>query len=81
MRKLTTYGQKGGEGPTRGKKAVTYIVTLPDGTTAQKRDFNPPVSPVGYAYQHEGVWHVAAIAEANDPLFGRSYTQCPARPR
>jgi hypothetical protein len=80
VRRTTTYGQKGGEGPTRGKTAVTYVVTLPDGTTAKKRDFNPPASPTGYAYQHDGIWYVAGISEPNDP--GLSHMrQCPARPR
>jgi hypothetical protein len=30
-------GRKGGESPTRGKKAVTYVVTLPDGSQHKKR--------------------------------------------
>jgi hypothetical protein len=77
---MSTYGQKGGEGPNRGKKATTYVVTLPDGTTATKRDFNPPSNPAGYAYQHGGVWYVAAISEPNDSRFGH-YTQCPAQRR
>jgi hypothetical protein len=72
------YGQRGGDGPTRGKKATTYVVTLPDGSVASKRDFNPPVNPTGYAYQHEGRWYVAAIAEPDDARLKRSYTQCPA---
>lgn len=38
--KETTYGQKGGEGPTRGKKAIIYTGTLPDGTPWKKRVFN-----------------------------------------
>lgn len=37
----TTFGQKGGEGPTRGKKAVVYEVTLPNGDKMKKRVFNP----------------------------------------
>lgn len=36
---MTTYGQKGGEGPTRGKFAHLYEVTLPDGTKIRKRTF------------------------------------------
>lgn len=76
----TTYGQKGGEGPNRGKKATTYIVTLPDGSTAQKRDFNPPVNPAGYAYQHQGMWYVAAISERDDARFSH-YRQCPVQDR
>jgi hypothetical protein len=73
-------GKKGNEGPTRGKKAVTYIVTLPDGTTAMKRNFNPPISPTGYAYQQKGVWYVDVISEPNNPRLSH-LRQCPARPR
>jgi hypothetical protein len=36
----TTYGQKGGMGPTAGKKATTYRVTLADGTVLKKRSFH-----------------------------------------
>ena len=78
--KSTTYGEKGGEGPTRGKTATTYIATLPDGTEVSKRDFNPPANPTGYAYQHDGEWYLAAIAEPADARFGH-YTPCPARLR
>jgi hypothetical protein len=37
--KTTTFGQKGGTGPTLGKKAAVYEVTLPDGRMFQKRKF------------------------------------------
>lgn len=76
---MSRYGQKGGDGPTAGKKATTYVVTLPNGEEAKKRDFNPPEQPVGYAYEHQGKWYLAAISEANDPRFSH-YTQCPAQP-
>lgn len=75
--KTTTYGEKGGEGPTRGKKATTYIVTFPDGTTMKKRDFFPPVHPVGYAYCHDGKWYVAAVDEPDCKRLSR-YIQCRA---
>jgi hypothetical protein len=73
------YGQKGGDGPTAGKKATTFIVTLPDGSEASKRDFNPPINPTGYAYQHNGCWYVAGVSGPNDHRFKGAYTQCPAR--
>lgn len=73
----TTYGRKGGTGTTTGKKALTYLVTLPDGSTAKKRDFFPPHNPVGYAYEHEGKWYVAAIDEPNCEHLAH-YHQCPA---
>ena len=36
----TTYGRKGGIGPTYGKKAISYQITMPDGSTKIKRVFN-----------------------------------------
>lgn len=75
---MTSYGRKGGDGPTRGKKATTYLVTLPDGTTAKKRDFSPPAADaVGYAYQHEGKWYVAAV-DVKDCARLNHMTQCVA---
>jgi hypothetical protein len=72
-----SYGQKGGEGPNTGKRAVNYKVTLPDARTVTKRDFNPPANPTGYAYQHAGIWYLAAIDEPDAVRF-KNYTQCPA---
>jgi len=62
----SAYGKRGGEGPTRGKTATTYTVTLPDGSTVKKRMFETLIDPVGYAYQHEGTWYVASVRERND---------------
>jgi hypothetical protein len=61
-RRMTTYGQKDGEGPNTGKKASTYRFTMPDGTVTTKRSFKVD-SPVAYAlvYQHQGKWYVSAI--------------------
>jgi hypothetical protein len=70
-------GCKGGNGPTRGMKATTFIVTFPDGTTTKKRDFHPPENPVGYAYCHQGKWYVAAIDEPDCARLSH-YTQCAA---
>lgn len=47
-------------------------------SNAKKRGFNPPHDPVGYAYQYNGVWEVAAVAERSDERFQRHYTQGPA---
>lgn len=74
---MAQYGKKGGDSATAGKKSTTYIVTLPDGSAAKKRDFNPPADPVGYAYEHGGMWYVAAIGERGEPRFAH-YTQCAA---
>jgi hypothetical protein len=76
--KTTTFGKKGGVGPTRGLRATRYVVTLPDGKTAWRRSYAVLEAPVGFAYQHAGEWHLASIAERGDPKFGRLYTECPA---
>jgi hypothetical protein len=77
MIESTTYGQKGGEGPTRGRKATFYLVALPNGTTQKKRTFSQPVEPCGFAYQHDGKWFVAGVCEDTDPRM-QHYTKCPA---
>lgn len=74
---MARYGQKGGDGPTRGKKATTYLVTLPCGAQVKKRTFDAPSVPTGYAYQHQGVWYLAAVSEPGQFTDCR-YTQCHA---
>jgi hypothetical protein len=76
-RKETTYGQKGGEGPTRGKKSTLYEVTFPGGGQHNKRVFKKLKNPTGYAYMHDGKWYVATVDEPNVDRFSH-YTQCPA---
>lgn len=74
---MARYGQKGGDGPTAGKKAVTFSVVLPDGTKQRKRSFGTNADPVAYAYQHDGSWHVAGIAERGAPnMQSPSFTVC-----
>lgn len=76
---MSRLGRKGGDGATAGRKATTFIVDLPDGTQAKKRDFNPPDGEAtGYAFFNQGAWIVAAIAELDSELFSH-YTQCPAK--
>lgn len=74
----SNFGKRGGEGPTRGKKSRSYIVTLPDGTTVTKRTFEELTDPVGYAYLHEGVWYVAAVRERSDASMAHC-TVCPVK--
>jgi len=60
--KTTTYGQKGGEGPTRGRKATTYTATAPDGSVLTKRSyFTSADTAVMGAYEHEGKWYAASV--------------------
>jgi hypothetical protein len=75
---MTTYGQKGGEGPTRDKHPTTYVVELPDGSTVRKRSFSVLTNPVGYAYQHNNVWYCATVNERDYPPM-HHYTQVPAK--
>jgi len=72
-----SYGKKGGAGPTEGRKALSYIVTLPDGVTVTKLSFDALQKPTGYAYQVDGKWHLAAVNEPDYQRFAH-YTQCPA---
>lgn len=72
----TTYGQKGGQGPTRGRKSAAYTVRLPDGTVTLKRTFHSMTTPTGYAYEHGGKWYVAAVHDA-DAEHLQHYTKCP----
>lgn len=77
---MTNYGKKGGAGPTKGQRATTYLVMLPDGKLVRKRVFhNFDGEPTGYAYQHAGQWYLAAVNEPDCPRFSH-YTQCPASP-
>lgn len=60
----TTYGQKGGQGHTRGRKASLYEAVDPSGKTVQKRSFTVHHDDVLMAfYCHEGIWHVNGVHE------------------
>lgn len=75
MIKSTTYGQKGGEGPTRGRKAAVYDVILPTDEIVEKKTFFPPEGEArGYGYQHDGKWFVAAIDAPGSSRFAH-YTE------
>jgi hypothetical protein len=59
---MTSYGRKGGEGPTRNRTAVNYSGTFPDGTSFTKRAFFAKGPAFAAAYQdREGRWYVAGI--------------------
>ncbi|XAI95987.1 hypothetical protein [Microcystis phage Mwe-JY26] len=67
--KTTTYGQRGGEGPNTGRKAVTFAFTRPDGVEGKTRVFkNPPEGPEAFVIlypPHNGYdWHVGRVAES-----------------
>lgn len=76
-RKLTTYGQKGGEGATRGRKATRYNFDFPDGSRGVKKSFfiQDETALVG-VYQHDGVWHAAGVWRHGEPTdwLRRNYT-------
>lgn len=59
---MTSYGQKGGDGPTAGKKAAKYDVTLPNGRTKRKSSFKVYESQaIAVCYLAKGEWHVNTI--------------------
>lgn len=75
----TTYGQKGGTGPTAGRKARTYEAVAPDGSTLRKRSFvaSAPAA-ILFAYQDAAGWHPVGVHDT-DPGHLSHYTQLPAR--
>jgi hypothetical protein len=73
----TTYGQKGGEGPTRGRKAITYEGVFPTGERFTKRSFDVNESTaVVYAFtllsssgkRKAGDWYPASVCAAGDKV-------------
>lgn len=56
------YGRSGGNGPTAGRRAATFLVRLPDGRAEQKRVFNlDAVEAKAVVYQQAGGWHVRGL--------------------
>lgn len=77
-----TYGRKGGEGPTAGKKAATYRVRFPDGTSAEKRVFHA-IQPqaTAFIYEHDGKWYCAGVYDAEAPHMSHYQTATAERVR
>ncbi len=79
-RKRTTYGQRGGEGPTGGKTAITYTGEFPTGERFTKRTFDDLGShAVVYAFtlrsnsgkRKAGDWYPSIIKGLDEiPPFG-----------
>lgn len=66
-RRGTTYGQKGGEGPTRGRKASVYLAALPNGLAVTVKSFKTHVEHAVVAwYTHEGVFYPNGAWDPND---------------
>lgn len=56
------YGCKGGASPTKGKKATTYEVELPDGSKARKRSMTiDQPTAIAMVYEHQGTWYISGI--------------------
>jgi hypothetical protein len=74
--KTTTYGERGGTGPTAGRKLVYFEAIGPDGIGRRKGTYFAAkiIDPVMCFYQHKGVWHVAAVCNRDDPHLAH-YTQ------
>jgi hypothetical protein len=66
--RMTTYGQRGGEGPNTDKTAAVFSFIRPDGTTGTKRVFKdiPEESPVYnvllYPPYNGYGWHTGRVA-------------------
>lgn len=59
-----TYGQLGGEGPTRGKKASTYEGFTSDNEKITKRSFRVHTPTAFIAiYKHGGKWQASGVRE------------------
>jgi hypothetical protein len=77
------YGRKGGTSATAGKKATTFLIDMPDGSTKRKRSYfvhdETALAPV---FEHDGVWHTTGIYPVGEPLhpnFNRNHTILTAR--
>lgn len=70
--KRTTYGEKGGEGPTRGQTASVYELIAPDGSVHRKRSFHVHSDDViGIGYTHQGKWYPNTVFDrSNIPEWG-----------
>jgi hypothetical protein len=76
--KTTTFGQRGGEGPNTGKKAVTFEFTRPDGVSGKTRVFKDIPSGddafvVLYPPHNGHGWHTGKV-EASASAFDRIMT-------
>jgi hypothetical protein len=76
---MTPYGQKGGEGPTRGKKAIKYAVTLPSGETVVKRVYYDRGSGdlIATGFMHNG--KPTVVVWAGEPAWEGDFGRLSAR--
>lgn len=77
---MSTYGRRGGDGPTAGKKASTYTAILPDGRKARKRSYDVHTDEaIMMVYQdRQSAWHVAAVKPLGT-VWASDYTPLSAR--
>lgn len=75
---MTTFGQKGGEGPNTGKRARKFLCPHPvTGEPVAKRVFKASdyQKPVALWYQHNDVWYLNTVVDAADmPGWAKNYT-------
>ena len=67
---MPRYGQKGGDGPTAGKKARKFTCSHPDGDSPQvKRSFHFPEDgqPAAGWYRHNNTWYLQGVFDRRDP--------------
>jgi hypothetical protein len=59
---VTTYGQRGGDGPNTGKTRTTYQATAPDGSSIRKSTFNVAADAARmHLYKSGAKWHASAV--------------------
>lgn len=76
---MTTYGRKGGEGPTRGRKLVRYEAIGPDGETYRAATYYPPTGAAFLMmYKLEGVWYTAGLVDAEESKSRQHQRRVPA---
>ena len=67
---MTTFGRRGGEGPTLGKKKRTYTATAPDGTKLRLGSYFIDGDKVFMAmYKVADVWYAHGVEVEGGPKF------------
>ena len=69
---VTAYGKRGGTSVNAGRKATTYVATLPDGTIVRTCSYaiDADSAWIG-AYEHAGQWHASGITATAAEIVAR----------
>jgi hypothetical protein len=64
---MTTYGQRGGDGPNTGKTRTTYQAAAPDGSLIRKATFNTGAAAARmYIYKSGVKWYASGVRVVDD---------------